>query len=292
MITHLLAIDGGGSKTALRLTSLEPLTADPFFTLTLGPSSLTQYGQQAIELLTKAIADCLKQHQLHAKQVSIVIGVAGAGNYELKQQLQTALTRYPHCLITSDAHISLLGANLGKPINVIALGTGSVASQLLPNGESRTYGGWGFPIGDQGGGAWLGQQAIRALIYALEGHKLSPLTTYLQSEVGKTRSQIISWLNKASATEFAQFAPEIIGFSKQSCPDSQAILHQGRLNIDTLITKCCENNELDIAFLGSLSAYYQANLAEKWQPRVIQAKGDALDGATLLAKQQVDNCNE
>mgnify|MGYP000666336588 CR=1 FL=1 len=50
----------------------------------------------------------------------IVVGVAGAGNLELKQQLQLALTNYPYCQVTADAHISLLGANQGQPTNVIA----------------------------------------------------------------------------------------------------------------------------------------------------------------------------
>ncbi|NOI83471.1 N-acetylglucosamine kinase [Vibrio tubiashii] len=292
MITHLLAVDGGGTKTALRLTPLEPLTADPFFTLTLGPSSLTQQGKQAIELIQHAIAACLEQHRLQAEQVSIVVGVAGAGNLELKQQLQLALTNYPYCQITTDAHISLLGANQGQPTNVIAIGTGSVASQLSHDEEVKIFGGWGFPIGDQGGGAWLGQQSIRALIHTLEGAPPSPLTRHLKHNIGDSRAEVITWLKRATATEFAQLAPDVIRLAEQSCPDSLAILSEGCRYIDRLIAKCCENNDLDIAFLGSLGAYYQSRLGNPWQPRVIQPKGDALDGAIWLAKQRVENNNE
>lgn len=292
MITHLLAVDGGGTKTALRLTPLEPLTADPFFTLTFGPSSLTQQGKQAIELIQHAIAACLEQHRLRAEQVSIVVGVAGAGNLELKQQLQLALTKYPYCQVTTDAHISLLGANQGQPTNVIAIGTGSVASELNRDGEVKIFGGWGFPIGDQGGGAWLGQQSIRALIHTLEGAPPSPLTDHLKHNIGDSRAEVITWLKHATATEFAQLAPDVIRLAEQSCPDSLAILDQGCWHIDRLIAKCCENNDLDIAFLGSLGAYYQSRLGNPWQPRVIQPKGDALDGAIWLAKQQVENNNE
>lgn len=292
MITHLLAIDGGGTKTALRLTPLAALTTDPFFTLTSGPSSLTQQGSAAITTIKDAIEHCLEQCHLKAKNVSIVIGVAGAGNLELKQQLQNALECYPHCLIMTDAHISLLGANNGQAVNTIAIGTGSVAMTLESNGESALFGGWGFPIGDEAGGAWLGQQAVRVLINSMETMETSPLTDYLIQHFGRDRQALLQWLKTAKAADFAQLAPIVIEYAEQGCRNSQAILDEAHRHIDNLITKCCKNNELDIAFLGSLGAYYQAHLKTHWQQRVINAKGNALDGATLLAKQQVELINE
>lgn len=292
MITHLLAVDGGGTKTALRLTPLEPLTTDPFFTLTTGPSSLTQQGSAAIATIKDAIEHSLEQCHLKAINVSIVVGVAGAGNLELKQQLQKALAGYPYCIVITDAHISLLGANNGNAVNTIAIGTGSVAMTLTEDGETAQFGGWGFPIGDEAGGAWLGQQAIRALIESIETIQFSPLTDYLIQHFGHDRKALLQWLKTAKAADFAQLAPIVIEYAGQGCPNSQAILDEAYRHIDNLITKCCENNELDIAFLGSLGAYYQTHLNANWQKRVIKPKGNALDGATLLAKQQVELINE
>lgn len=292
MITHLLAVDGGGTKTALRLTTLEPLKTDPFFTLTSGPSSLTQQGSVAIATIKHAIEHCLNQCQLKADNVFVAIGVAGAGNQELKQQLQDSLVQYPYCLVTTDAHISLLGAKHGESVNTIAIGTGAVATTLESNGEISLFGGWGFPIGDEAGGAWLGQQAVRALIDAIETQKHSPLTNYLANHFGQDRKSLLQWLKQAKAADYAQFAPVVIEYGEQDCGVSQSILAEAHRHIDNLITKCCKNNELDIAFLGSLGAYYQAHLQAHWQHRVIQPKGTALDGAILLAKQQVELINE
>jgi len=292
MITHLLAVDGGGTKTALRLTPLEPLKTAPFFTLTFGPSSLTQQGPAAIETIRSAIAQCLREHQLRPAHVSIVVGVAGAGNIELKQQLQLALSRYPICQVTTDAHISLLGANDGMPVNTIAIGTGSVATKFSTTGEISIYGGWGFPIGDEGGGAWLGQQAVRSLISAIETGHHSAITKQLSKTIGHTRPMVLQWLKTANASTFAQFAPDVLNAAQQGCEYSKNILLQANQHIDKLITKCCKNNELDIAFLGSLGAYYQSHIQPQWRSRVIQTKGSALDGATLLARQQMDVTNE
>lgn len=292
MITHLLAIDGGGTKTALRLTSLDPLTTEPSFTLTLGPSSLTQQGELAHKRIHEAIETCLQQVKLTPEQVSIVIGVAGAGNAKAKHSLEKALRSYPYCLVTTDAHISLLGVNQGQAVNCIAIGTGSVATELNTSGESKMFGGWGFPIGDQGGGAWLGQQAVQALIEAIEQQTSQPLTDYLYQHLGRQRGDILQWLTSANASRFAQLAPAVLDHAQQGCPVSREIVNRGQQHIDNLVTKCCENNELDIAFLGSLGAYYQQHIRDKWRSRLINPKGDALDGATLLARQQVENHNE
>ncbi|USD33017.1 MULTISPECIES: BadF/BadG/BcrA/BcrD ATPase family protein [Vibrio] len=292
MITHLLAIDGGGTKTALRLTSIDPLMTDPIFTLTLGPSSLTQQGEQAHQQLHQAIGACLQQIKLAASHVSIVIGVAGAGNAKAKLALEQSLQIYPHCVVTTDAHISLLGVNHGQAVNCIAIGTGSVATQLDADGHSKMYGGWGFPIGDHGGGAWLGQQAVQALIEALEQETSHPLTDYLTQHLGGQRGEVLQWLTTANASRFAQLAPAVLDHAQQGCPVSTTIVNRGQQHIDSLVAKCCDNNKLDIAFLGSLGAYYQQHLSPKWSSRLITPKGDALDGATLLARQQVENYNE
>lgn len=291
MITHLLAIDGGGTKTALRLTALDSLATNPAFILTVGPSSLTQQKEQAHHQIREAIETCLAQVKLTPQQVFIVIGVAGAGNVNAKQALEQSLLKYPNCLVTTDAHISLLGVNQGQAVNCLAIGTGSVATRLETDGSTHMYGGWGFPIGDQGGGAWLGQEAVQALIESIELHTTSPLTDYLSQHLGSQRCDVLQWLTTANASRFAQLAPALLDHDHQGCPVSQKILQRGQNHIDKLVTKCCENNELDIAFLGSLGAYYQQHISEKWRSRLISPKGDALDGATLLARQQVENRN-
>lgn len=292
MITHLLAVDGGGTKTALRLTPKEAHTTGPFVTLTFGPSSLTQQKELGIQTLVKAIQECLDTHDLKPNQVAIAIGVAGAGNPEMRQKLEQALIEFPQATVTTDAHISLLGANHGEPVNAIAIGTGSVATRLESNGEATLYGGWGFPIADEGGGAWLGQQAVRALIDSMDTGIWTPIGQKLSEVIGKERSQVLRWLKLANATDFAEFAPIVIQFASHECSASQAIMLEASEHIDKLISKCCKGNNLPIAMLGSLGQYYQQHLASNWQQRVIQAKGDALDGATILALQQVEKIYE
>lgn len=285
MISHLLAVDGGGSKTALRLSALTESGPIPISEHTLGPSSLTQQGEHAYALLSEAITQQLTSHQLNPAQCAVAIGVAGSGNPHLKAGLEQALSFCPHLKITSDAHISLLGANRGEPVNCLAIGTGSVATRLESNGDITLLGGWGFPIGDQGGGAWLGMQAVRALIRSYENNESNPLTLTLATSLGSQRAAILSWLKQADACAYAALAPLVLSHAQQGCSVSCDILQRGGQHIEQLVKDCCKNNDLAIVFLGSLGQYYQSRLSLPWQARCIIAQGDALDGATRLAHQ-------
>ncbi|WP_237668508.1 hypothetical protein [Vibrio toranzoniae] len=93
MITHTLAVDGGGTKTAMRLKQIST-TPSVIQERTLAATSLTLYGEAAITQLTHYIEEMLSVNQIKAKQCYIVVGVAGAGNSHLKAKLKSALA---HC---------------------------------------------------------------------------------------------------------------------------------------------------------------------------------------------------
>lgn len=285
MITHYLAVDGGGTKTAIRLTPVCHNGAEYASTLTTGPSSLSQQGEQGISTIVGGLRELIQQHQLTPAQCMLVAGVAGAGNSELKKQLDSALAPFPHRLVTTDAHISLAGAANGNAVNCIAIGTGTVATRLNPDASVSLVGGWGFPIGDQGGGAWLGFEAVRALIRSIDSAQPNALGDVIRSATGSQRAEILNWVKTANATRYAQLAPAVIDCAKKGCIEAEAIIAQGVEHIESLVRDCCQHNDLDIVFLGSLGQYYQPKLANQWQNRCIVPQGTALDGATLLASQ-------
>lgn len=285
MITHYLAVDGGGTKTAIQLTPVYHNGAELASTLRTGPSSLTQQGEQGVETIVCGLREILQQHHLVPAQCMLVVGVAGAGNHELKMKLDNALAPFTHRLITTDAHISLAGAANGNAVNCIAIGTGTIATRLNPDKSVSLIGGWGFPIGDEGGGAWLGLEAVRTLLHAIDTGQSNTLAEVIRSVIGSQRSEILNWVSTANATRYAHLAPAVIDSANQGCIEAQAIIEQGVQHINALVKDCCQNNELAIVFLGSLGQYYQPKLADQWQTRCIAAQGSALDGATLLASQ-------
>src|SRR5258706_3828659 len=67
----------------------------------------------------------------------------------------------------------LLGAHGGQPGAMVAAGTGSVGAALDADGKRVRVGGWGFAVGDEGSGAWLGLAAMRVAQRAVDA--MAPL---------------------------------------------------------------------------------------------------------------------
>ena len=52
---------------------------------------------------------------------------------------------------------------------VIVAGTGSIAYGRDGDGRAARSGGWGYVIGDEGGGFWIGRSALRAVVRQFDG---------------------------------------------------------------------------------------------------------------------------
>ncbi|MFA0143349.1 BadF/BadG/BcrA/BcrD ATPase family protein [Vibrio kanaloae] len=289
MITHILAVDGGGTKTAMRLKLILP-TLSVIEECILPATSLSLYGETAITQLTHYIEEMLSVNQIKAKQCYIVVGVAGAGNSHLKAKLKSALAHCPHLYVTTDAEASVFGANAGQGVNCIAIGTGSVAIQLDNQHVTHQFGGWGFPIGDQGGGAWLGFRAVQQTLAEFDDKRSSLTSQLVMNKIGSERSDILKWLNTANATDYAQFARELVDI-EQRCSTASTILKQGIEEIEKLTRTCSENNNLPIMFLGSLGQFYRSKLSQGLQARALDIQGNAQDGAEVIAHQKIHMLN-
>ncbi|MGI5157168.1 N-acetylglucosamine kinase [Microbispora sp. CA-102843] len=77
----------------------------------------------------------------------------------------------------SDAVAALASGSLGGPGIGLIAGTGTVALAAGPAGERVSRGGWGWYLGDEGSGHWIGQAALRAACAAEDGRAAeSPLS--------------------------------------------------------------------------------------------------------------------
>ena len=63
-------------------------------------------------------------------------------------------------LVTNDALIALVAAVGHAPGIVIIAGTGSIAYGRNARDEAARAGGWGYVLGDEGSGYWIGRHAL------------------------------------------------------------------------------------------------------------------------------------
>jgi glucosamine kinase len=217
-------------------------------------------------------------------QMDAVIGLAGVG----RKGLLEALIALPHPFRTvryaNDATIACLGAHRGNDGGVVIVGTGSVGLAIIKGREIR-IGGYGFPISDEGSGAALGLGALRV---ALKAHDGRIARTRLASEMMKGFQddplEVIAWMDDATATDYAIFAPLVLDLAEQGDVAALEIVREAAQEIDGLANQLFQCGTPRLALLGGLAQRMQAFLAPAVLARLVPSLGDAIDGALLLAR--------
>ena len=176
MIEYLIGVDGGGSGTRVRLARAGATDGLDLATLAegfAGPSALSQGTASAWQAIGTAVAQAFAAAGVTPPpldRIAIGLGLAGVHNKSWAGEFVEANPGYQAVALNNDGYTTLLGAHGGKPGAIIALGTGSVGYALLADGTHREVGGWGFPSGDEGSGAWIG---LGAANYVQQGDRKS-----------------------------------------------------------------------------------------------------------------------
>ena len=170
-----LSVDGGGSKIAalcyddnMRLVC----------TARSGGVNPTQNTEDAV---LAHIKDCLHQLSPFLHEINLVDEVF-VGGRELFEAELYARTDIDKIRILSEPVAGII-AGACRTSGILALsGTGSDVF-IIQNGKvSLSIGGWGPLMGDQGSGAWIGIQALRAVGRQANGWGEKTLLTELLSE--------------------------------------------------------------------------------------------------------------
>ena len=114
-------------------------------------------------------------------------GAAGAevpAGHDHLENLLRRLLPDARLAVVHDARLVLAAAGLQSGIALIA-GTGSVAYGRTPDGREAQRGGWGWMIGDEGGGVWIAREAARLVTQRTDaGESMGPLGDALLESTG------------------------------------------------------------------------------------------------------------
>ncbi len=100
-----------------------------------------------------------------------------------------------------------------EPRLLLVAGTGSAAVGV--DGTTRVrVGGWGSRVGDEGSGAWLGLEAVRATLHAIDGRApAGPLADAVQEAWGRGPEALVGRARDAASATFAALAPVVLTLS-------------------------------------------------------------------------------
>lgn len=281
---YWIGVDGGGTTTRARLVDRHRhLVADG----QAGPSGLSLGVGQAWHQIHLAIAQARNAAGITDfadHQCAIGLGLAGVHDSFLKEQFLQRAPRYASIAVETDSFIALLGAHGDNPGIVLVAGTGSVAEALWADGSRRSVGGWGFGVGDEGSGAWLGLQAMRHVHHVLDGqlHE-GPLARAVKAATHDTENGLRAWCHRANQTTYASLAPLVFELAPHDA-FAEAILQAAVRALEGLVLALDPRCELPIALSGSVAHQLRPRLVASLGKRLITPIGQACDGAIVLAR--------
>jgi glucosamine kinase len=281
-----LGIDGGGSTCRARLTSA---AGEVIGTGVGGPANPVHGLQQAQASIMAATELALAAAGLPLTARSKLVAGLGLAGVNLPSVYQ-AVSQWQHpfhaMYLTTDLHIASLGAHGGGDGAALIAGTGSCGCVVA--GERITvYGGHGFLWGDKGSGAWLGLEAVKAVLLAADGlGRQTQLTALLGEHLQAEGVMIVDRLAAAKASDYAQLAQCV--FRAAAAGDALAtnLLCDGGQYLSALANKLWEQEPKRMSFIGGLAGPMMPWL----HPEVAARLSDPVDlpegGAIYFARQR------
>ncbi|HEY8530717.1 MAG TPA: BadF/BadG/BcrA/BcrD ATPase family protein, partial [Limnochorda sp.] len=193
-------------------------------------------------------------------------------------------------MVVHDGVAALLAGTLGEPGVLLLAGTGSLALALGPDGREIRAGGWGYLLGDEGSGYWIGREAIRAALRAEDGRgPATSLTRRLCRAAGVERvSDLVGPVHRGewSRARIAGLAKDVLEAAVQGDEVARAIIDSAARELALLVRAVLDRAE----FLASLdpvptvTAGGLFRMGEAWLARVERALAREAPRARLAGR--------
>src|SRR5678816_1177268 len=165
---HVLGIDAGGTKTVCLLANDR---GEVLAQTRASGANLQVMGEFGVEkILHRVMDETLGDRDI--KLEAICRGIAGVDRPRDAQTIKDVMRRIgqkTRTVVVNDALVALV-AGAGEQAGVVVVaGTGSIAYGHDAEGRAARAGGWGYLLGDEGGGFWIGRAALAAVVRQHDG---------------------------------------------------------------------------------------------------------------------------
>lgn len=300
----LMGVDGGGSAVRAVVTDADLTVVAESYGESVNPNAVGR--EVAAQRIQQVMRDAIQTAGLDAGQVAgVTLGVAGAARHHpwaVDWLHEVAVGVVPQAVIvpSSDHEIALVGAQGQRRGVLLLAGTGSLAYGVNAAGQESLVGATGYLLGDEGGGYWLGNQALRAAVRYADGR--GPYTTLyhaIMATLGLDESDpltLIRWVYGVAAPvpPVAALAPLVLAAAAQSDAVALGLVTQAAqelaLAVRAVRQRLDAHNE-PVAFVGSLLINPNALSVLVCEllglEHIPLPRYSAVIGAALMARQQV-----
>ncbi|WP_456387712.1 BadF/BadG/BcrA/BcrD ATPase family protein [Profundibacter sp.] len=278
----LVGIDGGGTGCRVAIVSRQ---GQRLGDAKGGPANPTFKPQEALSNILATIEAARQAAGLDKQTLSTAsgfVGLAGIRDDTIARFIASALP-FNHNRVVEDRITTVTGAMAGGDGGVAAIGTGSFVAHTV-DGHAEYIGGWGFLLGDQASGAWLGHKLLRRVVLCVEGVAAhTGLTRETLDHFDNNASRVFDFSNSAGPADFAGFAPRVVAAAKDGDQTATAMMQAGAFYIVKSLTALGYRHDTPLCLTGGLGPHYASFLPPAYGAKTTTAKGSALEGALLLA---------
>ncbi len=278
-----LGVDGGGTGCRARIEDAAGTVLGQGLS---GPASTRLGIDEAWASIARAFDAAIADAGIGAKQVAQIragIGLAGIGRKGALEALRAIAHPFASIDFVSDGVGACLGAHSGRDGAIVISGTGSIGLGFV-DGRDLRVGGYGFPISDEGSGADLGLKAVQRALQAQDGRvEQTALLAEVMQRFDNHAAEAVAWMDRATATDYAAFAPMVLRHADQGDPAGRRIVQSAAEQVDTIVRVLFDKGAPRVTLLGGLSTALEPWLAPDVRRRLKPADGDAVSGAIILA---------
>jgi glucosamine kinase len=281
-----IGVDGGGSGCRARI---EDADGHRLGSGCAGPAAVRLGLDRSLAEVEAACRAAIADAGLPASALNGMnagIGLAGIGRRGVLDEIYARPHPFRTVVYVNDANIACIGAHGGHDGGIVIIGTGSAAFAIV-RGREVKFGGYGFPVSDEGSGADLGLRAIRLALRAHDGRiAASRLTCDVMEHFDGDPFAVVAWMDGATATDYAALAPLVMRHADGGDRVGRRIVRAAAVQIDALVRRLIDSGAPRIALVGGLAVPMESWLAPDVRRRLSPAEGDAVAGALLLARRQ------
>jgi glucosamine kinase len=278
-----LGVDGGATRCRARLRNAN---GSAFVEAAGAAANIHVDFVAAIAVLRALVGEVMDRAGLSdADRARIAIGFGLAGIEDLSDAARVveAFPGFRLARAANDAVTACIGAHAGADGGLVIAGTGSAAIARV-KGKETIIGGRGFTIGDDGSGAHIGLDAMRAAMRAFDGlGPASALTADIIGRFGGDSVAMMRWARDAKPGDFGAFAPGVFSRAAEGDRIALEIAARAASAIGALTRGAIALGAGRVALVGgageALRPHLEPDIAALLKPPL----HDATDGAILLA---------
>lgn len=251
---HYLGIDAGASATKWTLINENGTVASGVCEAMDGHL----YREASVSRMRKVLGEI--SNEIKGKKVSSVfMGVTGV-THDGSIEKEINVVFHSKSTVVSDIELAYR-ANFADGDGILLYaGTGSVAFAIDEYASVHQIGGWGYLLGDEGAGYWIGKEAIRFALFQIESKKVIPASSFtdqiLQSINAHDWDTVKGFVYSQDRSAIAALSKIVDSAASNGDTDALTILNKAAGHLAELVSridKLLIRKSLPIKFTGGIS---------------------------------------